>query len=71
MDPMVLILILIVGVMGFSFNFVFRVWNLFCEYQEGNEIDWKFQALITFLVPGAYLLAISEVFLGTGIIVIP
>lgn len=71
MDPMLLILILLLGVMGFGGNFVFRVFYIFCEIQDGNEIDWRYQALITFLVPCAYLIAMLEVFFGTGIILVP
>lgn len=68
---MLIILLMLLGVMGFGTNFVFRVFYIFCEIQDGNEINWRFQALITFLVPAAYMIAMVEVFMSTGILLVP
>jgi hypothetical protein len=67
----VLFLVLIFGVMGFGSNLFFRAIWLYCEWQEGNEIDWKRQIMLTLLVPGAYIFVFIEILAATGIIYIP
>lgn len=60
-------LLIIFGVMGFSANLFFRAIYIFCEWREGNTIDWPYQALLTFAVPVAYVLAMWEVIICMGI----
>ena len=66
-----LLIVMIFGVMGFGSNLFFRVIWLYCEWQEGNEIDWARQIMLTFLVPGAYILVLLEIMAITGVIFIP
>jgi hypothetical protein len=66
-----LMIVMIFGVMGFGSNLFFRCIWLYCEWQEGNEIDWARQMMLTFLVPGAYILVLLEIMAITGVIFIP
>ena len=54
-------LLVIFGVMGFSVNLFFRVIYLYCEWREGNDINWGWQAFLTFVVPAAYIVALLEI----------
>lgn len=71
MDTGLTILIFVFGIMGFGTNLLFRGIYLFCEVQDGNEINWKYQAMVTLMVPCAYLLAMLEIMLSEGILVVP
>ena len=66
-----LLLVLVFGVMGFASNLFFRVIWIYCEWQEGNEIDWIRQMMLTFMVPGAWALVMLEVMAITGCFFIP
>ena len=71
MNALALFILLIFGVMGFGVNFFFRLVYVYCEWREGNTIDWRFQSFVTLCVPIAYTLALGEIMLATGLIVIP
>ncbi len=58
------------GVMGFAGNLFFRVIWLYCEWEEGNPIDWSRQLMLTFLVPGAYLFTMAELMIVEGFVFI-
>jgi hypothetical protein len=66
-----LLLVLVFGVMGFASNLFFRVIWIYCEWQEGNEIDWIRQIMLTFMVPGAWALVMLEIMAITGAFFIP
>ena len=61
----------IFGVMGFGANLFFRVIWLYCEWEEGNPIDWSRQLMLTFLVPGAYIFAMLELMIVEGCVFLP
>jgi len=65
------ILMFVFGVMGFCSNLFYRVIWLYCEWREGNTIDWKMQALLTFLVPAAYTLVMAELMMTVGFVFVP
>jgi hypothetical protein len=70
-NPLALASIVVFGVMGLGSSLFCRAIWLWCDFQEGNEIDWKRQALLAFLVPGAYIIAMVEVMSCTGILFVP
>lgn len=55
------IILIVFGVLGFGVNLFFRTIYLYEEWQEGNEIDWWWQAFITFAIPATSVFAIAEV----------
>lgn len=59
------------GVMGFTANLFFRVIWLYCEWQEGAQIDWSRQLMLTFAVPAAWSFAMMELMLVEGCIFLP
>jgi hypothetical protein len=61
---------LVFGVMGFISNLFFRAIWLYCEWREGNEIDWQRQVMLTFAVPGAYLFVMIELMMVEGFVFI-
>jgi hypothetical protein len=54
-------MLLVFGVLGFGVNLFGRAIYLYCEWRDGNEINWKRQAFLTFVIPFAYILAMVEV----------
>jgi hypothetical protein len=68
---MLLVMLLVFGVMGFGTNLFFRSVYLYCEWQEGNPIDWRWQALVTLGIPAAYVLVMAELMTVTGVIFVP
>ena len=62
---------LIFGVMGFGANLFFRAIWLYCEWQEGNTIDWPRQLMLTFGVPGAWMFTMVELMLSEGFVFVP
>jgi len=64
-------IIIVFGIMGFGSNLFFRTIWLYCEWQEGNEIDWQRQMMLTFLVPGTWILVMIELMWITGFIFVP
>ena len=61
MNNAALTMLLVFGVLGFSVNLFGRAIYLYYEWREGNEINWKWQAFLTFAIPFAYILAMVEV----------
>jgi len=70
MSPL-FVMVMIFGVMGFSTNLFFRVIWLYCELQEGNDINWGMQALLTFGVPAAWIFVMLECLISTGLVFVP
>jgi hypothetical protein len=56
-----LTMLLVFGVLGFGVNLFTRAIYLYCEWREGNKVDWKWQAFLTFAIPIVYILAMVEV----------
>ena len=71
MNGLALMILLVFGVMGFGTNLFFRAIYVYCEWQEGNPIDWRWQSLVTLAVPAAYTLVMAEVMMLTGMVVLP
>jgi hypothetical protein len=65
------ILMFVFGVMGFCSNLFFRVIWLYCEWREGNTIEWPRQVLLTFFVPAAYTLVMVELMMTVGFVFVP
>jgi hypothetical protein len=59
---------LVFGVMGFISNLFFRIIWVYCEWREGNEIDWKRQILLALGVPAAYLFVMLELMMAEGFV---
>lgn len=59
----VLIITFLTGVLGWSTSlFTNCVW-WYCEWREGNDINFGSDVAYTFFVPGAWLFAIFEILL--------
>jgi hypothetical protein len=54
------ILLLVFGLMGFGVNLFIRAIFLYEDWQNGDEINWEFQLLLTFGVPVAITVAAAE-----------
>jgi len=69
-------MVLIFGVMGFASNLFYRAIWLYCEWREGNmmewnRLDWGKQAFLTFGVPGAWVFFMLVSLYSTGMVLIP
>jgi hypothetical protein len=70
MNPYLVIILIVFGVLGLSWRILFRLIYLWSEFEEGNEVNWKLQMFLTFAEPVAYLIVMVELMWALGIFVV-
>lgn len=58
-----LLLAFMTGIMGWGVSALFNALWWYCEWREGNEINWGFDVALTLAVPFAWMFAILEIVL--------
>lgn len=60
------VFVLGLGVFGWTANIFYRAVVIYCDFNEGLEIDWGKQIFLTVLIPIGYLFPMLEIVLIYG-----
>jgi hypothetical protein len=59
---LIVIVAFLVGIMGWTVTPFFQPLMWYCEWRDGNHINWGLDAALMMLVPGATIFAVVEIF---------